>query len=67
MFSGKYDRVVDIRDNRRFAGIIEAVFEHNELEADHLSFLTGRDTKSYLDRVVELIKEYGKEDRKIQS
>jgi len=51
MFSGKYDRIVDINVNRNMSATIEAVVEHNELEADHLSFLTGKDT-SYLDRVV---------------
>jgi len=60
MFSGKYDRVVDVKDNRKFAGIIGAVIEHNELEADHLSFLTGKDTKSYLDRVIKLLKVFNK-------
>lgn len=64
MFSGKYDRVVDIRDNRKYSGLIEAVIEHNELEADHLSFLTGKDTRSYLDRVIRLMKEFDKEDIK---
>ena len=31
--------------------------EHNELEADHLSFLTGADT-GYLDRTFELFDSY---------
>ena len=51
MFSGKYDRIVDINVNRNLSAVIGAVVEHNELEADHLSFLTGKDT-SYLERVV---------------
>jgi len=58
MFSGKYDRVVDVKDNRKYAGMIDAVIEHNELEADHLSFLTGKDTITYLDRVIKLLKTF---------
>lgn len=57
MFSGKYDRIVNVEVNREYAGKIPAVIEHNELEADHLSFLTGSDM-SFLDRTLELLDEY---------
>ena len=57
MFSGKYDRVVDVEDNREYAGIIPAVIEHNELAADHVTFLIGKDM-SWFDRVEEMLDEY---------
>ena len=57
MFSSKYDKIVNIVDNRDFAGRIPAVIEHNELEGDHLTFLLAKDMTWYK-RVNELLDEY---------
>ena len=54
MFSGKYDMVVNVEDNRMYAGRIPAVIEHNELEGDHLTFLLSKDM-SWYQRVNELL------------
>ena len=57
MFSSKYDKIVNIVDNREYAGRIPAVIEHNELEGDHLTFLLSKDMTWYK-RVNELLDEY---------
>ena len=57
MFSSKYDKIVNIVDNREYAGRIPAVIEHNELEGDHLTFLLSKDMTWY-QRVNELLDEY---------
>jgi hypothetical protein len=54
MFSAKYDRIVQIETNKEYASKITAVIEHNEVEADHLSFLVGKDM-SYFERVKEVL------------
>jgi hypothetical protein len=57
MFSSKYDKVVNINDNREYAGRVPAVLEHNELEGDHLTFLLSKDM-TWFKRVNELLDEY---------
>lgn len=57
MFSSKYDKIVNIVDNREYAGRIPAIVEHNELEGDHLTFLLSKDMTWYV-RVNELLDEY---------
>ena len=57
MFSGIYDRIVDIETNREYIGSIPSVIEHNEINADHLTFFIGKDT-TYFDRVLELIEKF---------
>ena len=42
MFSGMYDRIVDIETNREYIGSIPSVIEHNEINADHLTFIIGK-------------------------
>ena len=54
MFSGMYDRIVDIETNREYIGSSPSVIEHNEINADHLTFIIGKDM-TYFDRVLELI------------
>jgi hypothetical protein len=56
MISGKYDRIVNINDNKEFAEKIPAVFAHIELEADHLSFLVGKNM-SFMQNVLTMIDE----------
>ena len=57
MFSAKYDRIVQIETNKEYASKIPAVIEHNEVEADHISFLVGKDM-SYFERVKEVLDQY---------
>ena len=54
MFSAKYDRIVQIETNKEYASKIPAVIEQNEVEADHISFLVGKDM-SYFERVKEVL------------
>ena len=56
MISAKYDRIVNIKDNQEYAAKIPAVFAHIELEADHLSFLTGKNM-SYMQSVLTMLEE----------
>ena len=42
-FSGKYDRITHVDDNRLYASLIPTVKEHIELEGDHFTFLIGKD------------------------
>lgn len=57
MFSGIYDRITHVEDNRIYADAIPAVIEHNELLADHFTFLIGKDM-SWFDRVNQLLDQY---------
>ena len=57
MFSSKYDKIVNVVDNREYAGRIPAVLEHNEIEGDHLTFLLSKDM-TWFQRVNELLDEY---------
>lgn len=57
MFSTKHDKIVNIADNREYAGRIPAVIEHNELEGDHFTFLLAKDMSWYT-RVNDLLDEY---------
>ena len=53
MISSKYDRIVNIEENRRKMKDIEGVYKFMELEdGDHLSFLVGKDM-SYMIPVLE--------------
>ena len=56
MISAKYDRIVNIKDNRIYAEKIPSVYAHIELEADHLSFLVGKNM-SYMHHVLAMIDE----------
>jgi hypothetical protein len=57
MFSGIYDRITAVEDNRHYAGAIPAVIEHNELLGDHFTFLIAKDM-SWFNRVNELLDQY---------
>ena len=57
MISALYDRIVNVDMNRKMAERIPAVEKHYELEADHLTFLAGKDmdqilsiSKGFLDK-----------------
>lgn len=54
MFSGKYDKIVNIEENREQAKKIPGVMVLDELEADHLSVLVGKDM-SYMMNVLQLL------------
>ena len=56
MFTGKYDRVVSVEKNSKYADIIPGVFSFEVLEADHLSFLIGKDM-SYMEKVISMLLE----------
>lgn len=57
MFSAKYDRIVQIETNREYASVIPAVIQHFEIEADHISFLVGKDM-GYLENVKDILSKY---------
>jgi hypothetical protein len=57
MFSGLYDRITNVEDNRLYADAIPAVIEHNEVLGDHFTFLIGKDI-SWFNRVNELLDQY---------
>eukprot|EP00355_Strombidium_rassoulzadegani_P007391 CAMPEP_0168618152 /NCGR_PEP_ID=MMETSP0449_2-20121227/5922_1 /TAXON_ID=1082188 /ORGANISM="Strombidium rassoulzadegani, Strain ras09" /LENGTH=396 /DNA_ID=CAMNT_0008659013 /DNA_START=769 /DNA_END=1956 /DNA_ORIENTATION=+ len=57
MFTGKYDRVVSVEKNRLFAEMIPAVTYFEEVEADHITFLIGRDM-SYMEKVKGLLQKH---------
>ena len=57
MFSGKYDRITNVEDNRIYAGTIPAVKEHIELDGDHFTFLIGKDM-GWFDRVNQIMDQY---------
>ena len=57
MFSGKFDRVVNIDDNIEFAAHIPTVVKSEALNFDHLSFLIGKDM-SYMLEVLNLLQEH---------
>jgi len=54
MFSGKFDRVVNVDDNLEFASQIPTVVKSEALNFDHLSFLIGKDM-SYMLEVLNLL------------
>lgn len=57
MISSKYDRIVNIEENRRRGSKIDAVIRHLEIEdGDHLSFLVGKDMRYMLTVLDELYK-----------
>jgi hypothetical protein len=43
MISGLKDKIVNYSENRIWADKIPSVIEHIELNADHLTFLVGKD------------------------
>ena len=57
MFSGKFDRVVNVDDNLEFASQIPTVVKSEALNFDHLSFLIGKDM-SYMLEVLNLLQEH---------
>lgn len=57
MFSGKFDRVVNVDDNIEFASQIPTVVKSETLNFDHLSFLIGKDM-SYMLEVLNLLQEH---------
>ena len=58
MISGKYDRIVNIEENRRRSKQLSNLIEHIELEeGDHLSFLVGKDM-GYMSKVLEYLSKY---------
>jgi hypothetical protein len=54
LFSSVYDRVVNVYENRKWAEKIPAVFAHEELEGDHVSFLIGKDM-TYMQKVLSML------------
>ena len=56
MISGKYDRIVNIKDNREYAESIPSVFSHIEIEGDHLSFLVGKDM-GFMKQVLSMLED----------
>ena len=55
MISGKYDRIVNIEENRRRSKQLSNLIEHIELEeGDHLSFLVGKDM-GYMTNVLDYL------------
>lgn len=57
MFSGKYDRIVNVDENNEFASQIPTVVKNEQLNFDHLSFLIGKDM-TYMIEVLNLLQEY---------
>ena len=56
MFSAIEDKIVSIDENRKQAERIPAVFKHVELDADHITFLVGKNM-DYMNTVLELMKD----------
>ena len=56
-FSGKYDRITHVDDNRRYASLIPTVKEHIELEGDHFTFLIGKDME-WFNKVTHILKNH---------
>ena len=56
MFSAIDDEIVSIDENRNRSKTIPSVFKHIELEADHLSFLVGKNM-TYVDQIIEMIED----------
>jgi surfactin synthase thioesterase subunit len=54
MFTGKFDRVVSVNKNQKYAEKMNAVIHFEVLEADHLSVLIGKDM-SYMEKVISLL------------
>ena len=66
MFAGSEDQVVPIEGNRELREIFrtaahDPVVEYQEVEADHMTFVLGKDM-SYFDRVVDLVDRYNRMD-----
>ena len=56
MFSAIEDKIVSIEENRKRADSIPAVFRHEELDADHITFLVGKNM-DYMNTVLDLMKD----------
>lgn len=54
MISGLKDKIVNYSENRIWADKIPSVIEHIELNADHLTFLVGKDI-SFMEQVIQFI------------